>query len=101
MRVMSGFRKQETRFVATEHVDFPALCQKQYLTDGLNFLIPHYQRYVDEYNSEDGDHGEAARKMLFHIIPYLVETVLQCGFYFIRDYPEHPLSNLLKVSTIQ
>lgn len=97
MRVMSGFRKHESRFVPTEHVVFPGN-QEAYLEEGINFLIPHYQRYIQEYNSQHGDRCQASTKMLFHVIPYLVETLLQCGYFFIKDFPNHPLTAILRVS---
>ena len=100
MRVMSGFRKHESRFVPTEHVVFPGN-QEQYVMEGINFLLPHYQRYVAEYNSELGDHSVACTKMLFHVISYLVATLLQCGYYLVKDYPEHPLTAILRVSATQ
>jgi hypothetical protein len=100
MRVMSGFRKYESRFVPTEHVVFPGK-QEQYIMDGINLLLPHYQRYVAEFDSELGDHTIACQKLLFHVIPYLVETLLQCGYYFVKDYPEHQLTAILRVSTLQ
>ena len=98
MRVMSGFRKYETRFVPTEHVVFPGEHNK-YLEDGINWLLPEYRRYIEEYYSDLGDKSQAATKFLFHVIPYLVETLLQCGYYFINDFPLHPLTALLRVST--
>ena len=100
MRIMSGFRKHESRFVPKEHVVFPGN-QEQYISEGINVLLPHYQRYLAEYNSEFGDHSVASTKMLFHVIPYLVETLLQCGFYLVKDYPEHPLTAILRESTLQ
>jgi hypothetical protein len=98
MRVMSGFRKYETRFVPTEHVVFPGEHSK-YLEDGINWLIPEYRRYIEEYYSDLGDKSQAATKFLFHVVPYLVETLLQAGYYFIHDFPLHPLTALLRVST--
>lgn len=98
MRVMSGFRKYETRFVPTEHVVFPGEHNK-YLEDGIQWLLPEYSRYIEEYYSDLGDKSQAATKFLFHVLPYLVETLLQCGYYFINDFPLHPLTALLRVST--
>jgi hypothetical protein len=97
MKVMSGFRKQEPRFVKTEHIIFPG-GHSEFLTAGINHLIPDYKRYIQEYTSTVGDKSEAAEKFLFHIIPYLVETVLQCGFYFIAEFKNSTLTALLRVS---
>lgn len=100
MKVMSGFRKHETRFVRHEHVEFPPNYRgTEYLDQGIRLLIPHYDRYVDEHNSTYGDKGPACRKFLFEVIPYLVETLLQDGYYFVREFPNHDFAHLLKVST--
>ena len=99
MKVMSGFRKNEARFAATEHVVFPGDHQK-YLEDGINYLIPNYSRLVQEQQSARGDKTQCANKILYEVIPYLVETVLQVGYFFIHEYPNHPLTSVLLVSTI-
>ena len=97
MKVMSGFRKGETRYVATEHVRFPGTHQA-YIDKCTKYLIPNYGTYVKDQQSHLGDKTVAAIKFLYHVIPHLVETVLQCGYWFIHDYPDHPLASLLKVS---
>jgi hypothetical protein len=99
MMVMSGFRKNETRFVPSEHIVFPGN-NSTYIELGIRFLIPHYDRYVREYHSANGDKSQAANKLLFHVIPYLVETVLQCGMYFIHDFPTHEFAGVLRVSKV-
>jgi hypothetical protein len=93
---MSGFRKGETRYVPTEHIRFPGTHQA-YIDNCMKYLIPHYSRYVTEQQSEYGDKTVAATKLLYHVIPHLVETVLQCGYWFVHDYPTHPLAAVLKV----
>ena len=98
LKVMSGFKKWESRYVKTEHVQFPR-DRPLYLQECTRILLPQYDRYVSEYNSPRGDHSTCGEKFLLHILPYFVETVLQCGYWFIKDYPMHPLSELLKVST--
>jgi hypothetical protein len=97
MKVMSGFRKSELRFVPTEHVVIPG-DHKTYLEDGMNYLIPHYRRLAREQQSAMGDKTQCANKVLYQVIPYLVETVLQVGYYFIHEYPQHPLTSILLVS---
>ena len=97
LKVMSGFRKWETRYVKTEHVVFPRE-RREYLKAGTKHLLPQYHRYLKEYRSTRGDHSTCADKFLNNILPYFVETVLQCGFWFISDYPKHPLTQILRVS---
>ena len=97
LKVMSGFKKWETRFVKTEHVVFPRE-RKMYLKAGMKHLLPNYKNYVKQHNSPGGDRSTCCEKFLFHILPYFVETVLQCGYWFIADYPQHPLTHILRVS---
>jgi hypothetical protein len=98
LKVMSGFRKHESRFVHSEHIVFPA-DHEEYLDIGIQHILPEYDRYMVEYHSPHGDRTRCATKFLKHLLPYFVETVLQCGFYFIDEYPNHPLTSLLRVST--
>ena len=97
MKVMSGFRKGESRYVATEHVRFPGTHQA-YIDKCTKYIIPNYGTYVKDQQCHLGDKTVAATKLLYHVIPHLVETVLQCGYWFIHNYPDHPLASLLKVS---
>ena len=97
MKVMSGFRKTEPRFVPTEHVVFPGN-HKTYLDDCMKYILPEYSRYVREQESAAGDKTQCCLKVLYEVIPYLVETVLQVGYYFIHEYPQHPLTAVLMVS---
>lgn len=99
LKVMSGFRKWETRYVKTEHVVYPRE-RLLYLKAGTKHLLPHYDRYIREHTSSRGDHSTCADKFLLHILPYFVDTVLSCGFWFIKDFPKHPLVQILRVSYI-
>ena len=99
LKVMSGFRKSETRFVCTEHVRFQG-DHDQYLVEGIGYLLPQYDRYIAEYHSDEGDKSILSTKFLFELLPFFVETVMQCGYWFIRDFPDHMFTQVLKVSTV-
>ena len=99
LKVMCGFKKHECRFVPTEHVVFP-VSHEQYMKTCTAILLPQYSRFVEEYEASTGDKTRAATTVLLHVLPYLMETLLQCGYWFIRDYPHHELSHLLKVSAL-
>ena len=100
LKVMSGFQKWEHRYVKTEHVKFPGRDQKVYLNLGIRFLLPRYDDYLKDYNSTLGDKSTAAENFLLHTLPYFCRRILECGYWFIRAYPEHQLTNLLKVRTV-
>lgn len=97
LKVMSGFKKHEARYVPTEHAQLPGN-HNEYLRIGLRRLLPHYDRYLLEYHSVDGDKSTCCKKFLLHILPYFAETVLQSGFWFIHDFPNHPMTQILRVS---
>jgi hypothetical protein len=78
----------------TEHVTLP---HSEYLDKCIRILIPHYSRYIYEYKSNEGDHSKCASTFLFEVLPFVVETILQCGFYFIKEFPNHELSRLLEL----
>ena len=99
LKVMSGFKKWEHRYVKTEHVQFPGRDQEAYLQLGIRFLIPEYDRYLSEHSSTAGDKSTAAENFLLHVLPYFCRRILQCGYWFIEEYPHHHLTQILKVST--
>ena len=100
LKVMSGFKKWEHRYVKAEHVQFPGRDQEAYLRLGIRFLIPEYDRYLSEQSSTRGDKSTAAENFLLHVLPYFCRRILQCGYWFIEEYPLHHLTQILKVSTV-
>jgi hypothetical protein len=91
-RVMAGFAKDEGYFVEREFLEpiWP-------IDDLIDMLLPNYRVWVSEHNSPDGDKSACCRRFLFEIIPYMVRVVVQDGIYLVRDFPEHVMSNYLKV----
>lgn len=93
-KVMAGHKKDEAYFVEREFLDLP-----QDIGTLINLLLPSYSKWVRQASSKHGDKSIACRKFLNEIIPYMVEVFVQDGIYFIRDFPEHEMSNYLKVRT--
>ena len=64
-----------------------------------NRLLPNYRRWRWERNTRAyGDKSTCCDTFLNNIIPYFVEVLVQDGIYFVKDFPKHPMSLLLKVS---
>ena len=61
-------------------------------------LLPQFHTCRQQSRGRNGDKTIAADKFLNHILPYLIEVLVQDGVYFIKDFPTHALSNLLRVS---
>jgi ribosome modulation factor len=91
-RVMAGFPKDEAYFVEREFLE--PIWSIDRLID---LLLPKYRLWVSQHESRHGDKSPCCRRFLFEIIPYMVRNVVQDGIYLVRDFPEHVMSNYLKV----
>jgi hypothetical protein len=92
--VMSGHRKGEnTYFVPRTQLPL-AHSTDWYCT----LLLPHLLEWQSQARSREGDKSTCCNKFLHQLLPYFVEVLVQDGIYFIRDFPNHPMSQLLKVS---
>jgi hypothetical protein len=92
--VMAGFRKDSPYFVPRTLLDLPYsidyYCQK---------LLPQLATWRQQAASRGGDHSTCCDNFLNCILPYFVEVLLQDGVFFIHEFPDHPMSMYLKVST--
>jgi hypothetical protein len=93
-KVMAGFGREEGYFVEREFLQPPWETEEL-----INFLLPKYSAWLQQAASRHGDKSSACRRFLNDIIPYMVEVIVQDGVYFIMDFPNHEMSNYLKVST--
>ena len=93
--VMAGFVRGEPYFCARMFLPLPHsveyYCRK---------LLPKLPQWRHERNSAFGDKTVLCDKVLNHIIPYLVEVLVQDGIYFTKQFPKHPMSILLMVRTV-
>ena len=89
---MAGFMPDTPYFVPRALLPLP------YSTEYyVEKLLPNISKWRAESASEMGDKSTTATKFLLDLIPFFVETVVQDGIYFVKEYLEHPISNLLKV----
>ena len=61
-------------------------------------LLPKLEEWRRESASRQGDKTTCCDTFLNDIVPYFVEILVQDGIYFVKDFPMHPVSHLLKVS---
>jgi hypothetical protein len=103
LKVMSGFSITDARYGKEEHVAFPTVngLSAQYIYKFTVYLVPKFKLYMSQANSAPAlaDTSICCRTFLGSVLPFLVETVLQNGIYFIRDYPTNEFSLMLKVGT--
>jgi hypothetical protein len=62
-------------------------------------LLPNLAQWRRQSAQRGGDKTICCDKFLNHILPYFVDVLVQDGVFFIKEFPEHPLSHMLKVST--
>ena len=89
---MAGFSKSEAKFIPEEYLTMPWDIK---LLIGL--LLPMYPQWLQEAASVQGDKSSCCRHFLNDIIPFLIEVLVQDGIFFISDFPNHPMSQYLKV----
>jgi hypothetical protein len=61
-------------------------------------LLPKLVDYRKQAASSQGDKSDCCDNFLHEVLPYFVEVLVQDGVFFIRDFPNHPVSLWLKVS---
>ena len=64
----------------------------------ITTLIPSYSRFVCEHKSSNGDDATAADTFLYKVIPFVIECVVTSGIFYVRDFPNSPLTSQLRVS---
>jgi hypothetical protein len=88
---MAGFSKEEIYFLSRMFLELPnareALCHA---------LLPQLETWRNQSKCPGGDHSECANNFLYEVIPYLIEVLIQDGIYFIVDFPNHLVSQILK-----
>jgi hypothetical protein len=94
-KVMASFEKDEPYFHGSSNLQHPVPVPTL-----IDFLLPNYRRWKREANSLEGNKSSCCRKFLDEVIPYLVEVLVQDGIFLIRDFPNHPMSNYIKVRTL-
>jgi hypothetical protein len=89
---MAGFRKENPYYVPRALLDLPNsvewYCEK---------LLPDLATWRQQAGSLRGDKSILCDKFLNYLLPYFVEVLVQDGVYFIRDFPDHPMAQYLKV----
>jgi hypothetical protein len=93
-KVMAGFRKDEPYFVPGTHLKllYPIGTYEQ-------LLLPDLADWGVEADAVGDDHSSCCNKFLNHVIPFLLEVLIQDSIYFIRDFPEHEVSQWICVSS--
>ena len=94
MKVMAGFFKDEPYFVARLLIGLP-LPMDALLVALFGDNIARWKR---EAASSSGDKTMCGQRFLTVLLPHLVTVLVQDGIYFVRDFPNHPMTTFLMVS---
>lgn len=97
MTVMAGFEMSEAYFVPRTEIGLPHGTTIERCMELI--FGTRYHKWKDEQASAEGDHSECGTRFFTRLLPYLVEVLVQDGIYLINDFPTHPMSVHLRVST--
>jgi hypothetical protein len=93
-KVMAAFEKDEPYFHGSSNLQPPVAWGTL-----MDYLLPQYRDWKRQANSLNGDKSQCCNKFLNQVLPFLVEVLVQDGIYLVREFPNHPMSNYLKVRT--
>ena len=96
--VMAGFSKDEAWYVPRAYIDSPPNKATSWKAC-CSYLMEGYNIWIQQRASAEGDKSSCAKKFLDEILPMLVEVLIQDGIYLIEEFPNHPMSQHLKVSS--
>ena len=92
MRVLAGFRKDEAYNVPRTDITFEAFGT----IDLVKILFPKIDVWRSQTLAPNGDKSECANNFLNFLLPAITKVILQDGIFFIRDFPNHIISQYLR-----
>jgi hypothetical protein len=93
---MAGFGKSDSYFEPMQLIPLEGNIRHY-----LRLLIPKYNDWLLEVEELDGNKSQAAVTFLKDALPYLYPVLVQCGAFFIEDYPNHEMVIYLKVRILE
>jgi hypothetical protein len=94
MRVMTGYPKGDY-FNEISLMQLPHEVEHY-----VRLLLPNYSDWLRQRESPNGDKTDCCTTFLLRVLPYLVQVVVQCGVFFIEEFPRHSMTMHLKVSLV-
>ena len=92
-KVMAGFKREDEYFVPRSHIQLPYSVEWY-----CDRLLPDLTNWREQAATPgSGDKSLCCQNFLEELLPWFVEVLIQDGIYFIIDFPDHYLSNYLKV----
>lgn len=92
-KVMAGFDIDDAYFVPRSMIELPNAVHWY-----VRKLLPNYDKWKSEAASVHGDKSTFCAMFLNDLLPWLVEVIVQDGCYFIKDFPDHVISKLLRMN---
>ena len=92
-KVMAGFDIDDAYFVPRSMIELP-----NSVLWYVRKLLPNYEKWKSEAASVHGDKSTFCAMFLNDLLPWLVEVIVQDGCYFIKDFPDHVISKLLRMN---
>jgi hypothetical protein len=94
LEVMAGFTGGEKYFVPRSLI-FGAIACPWTIHDITATLFPDLPRWKAEIQSVHGDHNNGSVDFVNRVIPTMAKIIFQDGIYWVRDFPNHPISQFL------
>jgi hypothetical protein len=95
MVVMVGYSKGEGYFNEMLLIQLPRTLDYYILC-----LLPKHPDWLAQRDAANGDKSQCCETFLLHVIPYLVEVLVQCGVFLVQEFTSHSMSMYLKVCVV-
>ena len=94
---MAGFSKDDAYYVPRATLTIP----NRSWASITKHLLPNIDAWRDQAEAPAGDKSTCAKTFLYQMLPWFVEVLVQDGVFFIKEFPQHPVSNFLRVSCLR
>jgi hypothetical protein len=90
---MAGFSKDDASFVPRAKLTMNGRSWESI----TKLLLPKIEGWRRQAQNLRGDKSSCATMFLNLMLPWFVEVLVQDGAFFIHSFPNHPVTNFLKV----
>jgi hypothetical protein len=66
----------------------------------VRLLLPNYSDWLRQRESPNGDKSTCCETFSFRVLPCLVQVAVQCGVFFVEEFPRHSMTLYSKVSLV-
>lgn len=93
MKVMAGFRIGDPYFVPRTHIPYGPYGT---LEAAVNAVFPDNKIWKEQMEGSDGDTHQSAKNFFTDLLPFLTMVIVQDAPLWLKHYPDHEHSRLLR-----